>query len=201
MPLEPPCFISTFQVIKEVQPSYHSPWELSIRRNTWPCCVWQKLVIKHHKVFLSPVPDSHRLIISSAVWHVCILKSELFIGQPRVAGNQPGLENFNFTSQPCLTLTLFTSVSNPHPILITGQGAWKDLSVCLFPFLFGFHGLASWLHRKQEKLNRKKGEMCFTSVLFRENPSCSRQYVSHRSHKGVETSVRRVCTRYAVSIL
>ena len=52
VPLEPPCFISTFQVMKEVQPSHHSLWELSIRRTTWlGMLIWQKLVIKHHKVF------------------------------------------------------------------------------------------------------------------------------------------------------
>lgn len=134
---------------------------LSIRRSTWPRWVWQKLVIKHHKVFQSPVPDSHCLIISSAAWHVWFSKIRAF----HLLSSQSCLRS-DSTSQPRLTLALFTAVSNPHPILIMGQGAWKDLSVCLFPFLFGFHGLASWLHRKQEKQNRKKDKMCFTSVSF-----------------------------------
>lgn len=139
-------------------------------------------------VRLSP---SHHILYCTA----CVIYS---LHRPALLRNQPCLDNFNCTSQPRFTLTVFTSVSNPHPILIMGQGAWKGLSVCLFPFLFGFHGLASWLHRKQ---NRKKDEMCFSSVPFRENPGRSRQWAPHRSHKGVEASVRHVRTRYGVPIL
>ncbi len=130
---ELPRFKSTFQVLKISQASTHS--EHSALEGALGFWAWQKLVIKHHKVLLSPVPDSH---------HLC------FPGSPRC------LDNFTSMSQPRLTLTLFSSVSNPHPILIKGQAAWKELSVCLPPSLFGLHGLASWLHRKQlNKIGRK----------------------------------------------
>lgn len=105
-------------------------------------------------MFLPPAPDSHRryILCCLARMYSKIRAFHLFIGQPRFTGIQPCLDNS--TSRPRLTLTLFTSVSNPHPILIMGQGAWKDLSVCLLPFLFGFHGCASWLHKKN-KIGRK----------------------------------------------
>lgn len=117
-----------------------------------------------------------------------------------------------FSPKPCLTLfgqlelyvttwtaSPFSSVSNPHPILIMCQAAWKDLSVTLFQFLFGFHSLAWWLFRKRQrekKLSRRRGEICFTSVLFRENQSRSRQ----RIHKTVKASVKRAHTQTRRSV-
>lgn len=91
----------------------------------------------------------------------------LFSPKPCLTGNQPYLDNWNFTSQLCWTASPFSSFSNPHPILIMCQAAWKDLSVTLFPFLFGFHGLAWWLFRKQQrKKNRVGGEVKFASPQF-----------------------------------
>lgn len=140
---------------------------------------------------LSP---SHYILCCLARRCSKIQTCHLFSPKPCLTGNQPYLDNWNFTSQLCWTASPFSSVSNPHPILIMCQAAWKDLSVTLFQSLFGFHGLAWWLFRKQQrekKQSRRRGEICFTSVLFRENQSRSRQ----RIHKTAKASVKRAHTQ------
>lgn len=156
--------------------------------------------MSHQTTQSVPVPCARISPSHNILWWlartVCLLKSELFISHPSALIHQ---ESTMF-GQLCVTATFNTDFVH-FSFKTISRSDYEPRSLkrplCLFSFLFGFHGLPSWLHRKQEKQTRKKDEICFTSVLFRENPSCSRQCVLYCSHKGV-TSVRHVCTRYGL---
>lgn len=188
------CFVSyqPFGQSRKVQPSYHSLWEFNIKRNT--CWVWQKLVIEHYKC--SRLPNSHHPIISSAVWHEGVLKSRLFTSSPQSPA-LPGINSIWTTG----TLRHNSVEQRPRsPPFQTHIPFWlcakqpekTSLSLC-FNFCLVFmvwHGDCSG-NSKEKKNSRRRGEICFTSVLFRENQSRSRQ----RIHKTVKASVKRAHTQ------
>lgn len=122
----------------------------------------------------------------------------LFSPKPCLTGNQPYLDNWNFTSQ--LEQRPRSPPFQTHiPFWLCAKQPEKtSLSLC-FNFCLVFmvwHGDCSGKGKEKKKLSRRRGEICFTSVLFRENQSRSRQ----RIHKTVKASVKRAHTQTRRSV-